>query len=814
MRIDSSYPTPIHGVSTLSPRNRSRGQVSLQENFRSDPVNKLTRRQSLKWVKRYLSGINNNDIKFHSYIRNNKTFDFVIHDNQLSCFVDGNLKDLNNLDAVDLSSFYSGSTRRDLIVQTINDTTIIANPTKTVLIEEVDDNPPVTSYINIISALNYGETLRVIVRVTDANNDVKVIQATHVVPNIGTNPPNYDIADRNRATANVATSIANQLNTSGIIGWDCDDYGSCSPIYGDSVDLIAWSKGSVVGIQNPAGNKKITVEILAGQGTRSCVAINESNSSIEGLPLYAVPNSTITIKPNPTSEKGTYYLKAVPVSELSSSEPLQEVTWIETRKPKGKHKFVLNTLPIEIAYDSTYDCFYLKYVEFDERKVGDDETNKAPAFVNNKITAISYFQTRLVIVSDNDVSMSRTGNLYNFFKQSVVQLLVTDPIGVASTYTEVDYIRHVIPHNRDLMFIASNGQFKMDGSVAITPQTVSMPLTTAYECQVDVAPVSMGNSVLLPITYGDSVGIQEYRKEKNVDADVAHPLTHHIIGYMKGKITNFVANGNLEMCLVTTDESGSNVVFVYEQYSEYGEHRQRSWSKWVLPNDTEIIGMTFRDSVIRLMVKENKNLVLKEIELYAKITSDEEEVFLDDRIEFNAFNFKKLPDGYKVTEEHLLIPVDNSEFPLEKIPFRITGSDIIRFQNQNQNTDCKFYLGKPFKSAVIPTRPFRYTENGIAITSDRIRVNKFIVYIDRSNLVKFKIISKFSDWPDQEFNARIVGRYENVTDKKPFYTGDVTFSFGQNATDAECEIYTDNHLNLTISGLAWAGQYHETSQRM
>lgn len=818
MRIDSSYPTPIHGVSTLSPRNRARGQASLQVNFRSDPVNKLTRRQSLKWLKRYVANVATNDVKFHSYIRNSKVFDIVIANSFIKGFVNGVEKPVTVEAGLSVAGFLGYSTRRELIVQTINDTTIIANPTVTVEAEDVVDNPPVTSYVNVISALNYGETLRVNVRVTDADGNDQLIQATHVVPNLGTNPPNYDFADRQRATATVAASIAQQLNTAGIIGWDCDDYGSCEPIYGSTVDLIAWSKGSVVGIQNPTGDKKITVEILAGQGTRSCVAINEINSSIEGLPLYAVADSTITIKPNPTSDRGIYYLRAEPVSELSFGEDLREVTWVESRKPTGKHKFNKQTLPVELVYNMNTDSFALSYMNFEDRKVGDDVTNKLPAFVKSKITAISYFQKRLVIVSENDVSMSRTDDIYNFFKQSVVQLLVTDPIGIASTYTEVDYIKHVIPHNRDLMFVASNGQFKIDGSTALTPQTVSMPLTTSYECQTDIAPVSMGNNVLLPITYGDSAGIQEYRREKNVDADVAHPLTHHIIGLMKGRLRNLVANGNLEMMLVTTDEAGLNKVFVYEQYSEFGEHRQRSWSVWEFHTNSNILGITFNESIIRMLVREGTNLVMKEIELYAKVTSDENEVFLDDRIEFNALTFATLPRGYVVTDNHKLICADRSNFPLTEVPFTTeldnNGDTVILFERQTSSSDCLFYLGIPYSSRYRPTRPYRYTENGIAITTDRVRVNRFTVNVANTNTLKFKIISPYVEYDDQEFNARIVGNLNNLLDVIPFHTGDIQFSYGQNADDAECELYTDNHLNLTISGLAWSGQYHETSQRM
>lgn len=787
------------GVSTLTPRNRVRGQAGVQENFRSDPVNKLTRRQSLKWVAHYADGINTDDVKFHSYIRNDKTFDFIVAGNEIKAFVNNVERPVNNPNGVSVAALVSGTTRRSLITRTINDLTLIANPTKIVALDsEVDDDPPKVSYLNVISALNYGETVTIKITIVDEFDITQSESFTYEVPELGTSPPNYDVADQARATSAVAAGLWAQISVA--VG----------------ISLTAYVKGSVLAIQNPVGAKELTIEVLAGQGSRSCIAINNVNASTEGLPLYAVPDSTVTIKPNPTTDRGTYYLKAVPINNLTSTENLQEVTWVETRSPQGFHKLDELTLPIELIYDNSSNQFTMNYMMLEERLTGDEETNKAPDFVGKRITAISYFQKRLVVVSENTVAMSRTDDLYNFFKKSAVQLLVTDPIGVASTSTEVDFLKHVVAHNRDLMFVARNGQFKIDGSIAITPQTVSMPLTTAYECTTDVAPVSMGNSILLPLTYGDSVGIQEYKREKNVSADVAHPLTHHIISYMKGTITNLVANGNLETCILTTSEGGHNCMFIFEQYSEFGEHRQRSWSKWVFPEDTRVLGLTFENSIIRILVREGSNVVMKEIELYAKVTSEENEVFLDNRLQFDAFNFFELPEGYPIDDDYVLIGADDSFYPLTEVPYTFAGGSdtTILFDRNGPNATSRFYLGKRYSSRYRPTRPFRYTENGIAITTDRVRVNRVVANVVNTNNLMFKIDSPYNDYIDQSFDARIVGDLDNILGTIPFYTGDVEFSYGQNAEEAEYEFYTNGYFNLTISGISWSGQYHEAGNRM
>src|SRR5690606_4590441 len=137
-------------------------------------------------------------------------------------------------------------------------------------------------------------------------------------------------------------------------------------------------------------------------------------------------------------------------------------------------------------------------------------------------------------------------------------------IAIATSELGADELLHLIPHNRDLLCISSNSQFKISGSVALTPETVSMPLTTKYECQVSVPPVTIGNSVYFPIDYGDSTGLQEYTGEQNTSQDFAVPVTNHVIGYLKGKAKLLAASPNLEMIALTTTDGSNNQIYIYE----------------------------------------------------------------------------------------------------------------------------------------------------------------------------------------------------------------------------------------------------------
>lgn len=798
MRTEGSYPTPVHGISTLSPRNRARGQAGLQENFRSDPVNKLTRRPSLSWDADLIASTSAN-IKHHSYRRDGKEYKILVEeDGTVSCFVDK----VNKTVIGNLAGYITSKATTKL--STINDTTFVLNTTKKVtMVSSTDlDSIENVSHINVVSAMNYGET--VLVTVYESRDPEIKHSATFSTPLVGA-AIDFDAADQARATNNVATQLGVLLS-------------------GVDPDIHTRRGGSSVAIWRTNG-EWLEVEIDSGQGDNSIVAVNKKIEKVDGLPLLAVHGTRIEVQPNPRSEKGIYFLEATGTSEEAEipADPLdrklEEVVWTEHRSPTENFEIDADTMPHTIEYNAITDDFTVGVpsVGWNERRTGDDDSAPRPHFVGREIADISYFQKRLLFLSDDTVSMTETDDLFNWWKASAVKLLVTDPISISSSTSGIDKLSSVVTHNRDLLIVASNGQFKIDGSTAITPQTVSMPLVTKYEVQVDTPPVSIGNKVYLPLDYGDSSGLQSFRGRRQSEQDVARPISHQIIGYMSGKIDILVGNSNLNMLAMTTTNALNNELFIFEQFeTESGKIQQQSWSKWIIPTTTTIIDMTFTKDDLELICHENGRIISKSIKMYSIVATNTLEIFLDDLITLDSTDGLTVtaPTNYLIDNNTIIVAGDNTDYPLSQVAFTNIGNAITFDENISTGAACKVYIGKKNTPKYRPTRPFRYDENGIAVTSDRLNVSKFILNVTDTARISMKIISEFSDFEDQEFNARILGDSKNLIGSTPIFTGDVKFSYAQKADLAEAEFYTDSYLGLTISGISWAGKYYQSSRRM
>ena len=786
-RIEDNYPTPIQGVSTLASRNRARGQAGLQLNMRSDPVKKLTRRPSLQFGSVLIN--TTEPVHLHSYYRRGTDIQLLVTVNGfVHGYVDGVEKTVEGNE--NINTYADGPLR----LETINDTTFVVNTDRVVQMSAETDVDLVkkVSHLNVTSALNYGETLKV----TIESASIAKRTVTYTIDAA----ENATIADEQRATNEVAEQITALINGTVQTDYKAEFEGSSVAVY--FIDNSEW----------------ITLTVSAGNGDDDVIAFNEKTESITGLPLYAVAGTRLTVQPDPTSQDGIYYLAAVGIDGNEGDviiAGLEEVVWTESRSPYEEYAIDEDTMPHTIRYDYIDDKFIVGKPElgWEDRLKGDDESCPVPAFVGRPITALGQFQKRLVFISDNDLEMTVTDNLFNWWKQSAIELLVTDPISVTSNSTGIDLLQYVLEHNRDLLIVASNGQFKIDGSQGITPQTVAMPLTTSQEIQISVPPISIGSSIFMPINYGDSTGVTEYTGARD-QSDIAQPVTHHVIGYMEGEAKLMAGSPNLEMIALTTTNSPQNVLFIYEQFTDQGKKLQKSWSTWEIPADLEILHLAFRRDKLVITVREDGfRIVLKTIDMYSRVGINTDEVFLDELLTLTSDGTTvDVPSNYPTGIT--VIGGDNTKYPLFKVDFTRVGDTITFDETVTQGGNCTVYVGKPYRSAYQPTRPFRLDESNIAITTDRIRINRYVLSVVDTERVTMTTLPKYTESTDQTKTFRIVNSLTNKVGEVNLFTGDFQFSYAQNAEHSDVEFWTEGWLGLTIAGISWKGQYFRTSGRL
>jgi hypothetical protein len=834
-RIEGTFPPPIHGVSTVKPRNRGIGYCESQENFRSDIVDKLTRRPSLVWGQKLMDITE--PFNVHTYIRGENRFRIIVETEHVPGST--NVRMTNNgvdIPAVDFTNIpIITEDLPYLKFMTIKDDTYVMNtkqepdfekftytdPDTLLEVEDylIEDHPIAgcttekVSHVNFTVAGEYGESFKMSIADT-------TIVHTYDCPKFSSGASDTLAL---RSTSFLAQEFAVGINAVGnILGVFAAAKGSGLAIW------RADAPGGVVPVNTRSPFDWVRVELETGQGDRSAVPINERLEKVDGLPLYAVAGTRVTIRPRPSSDDGTYFLEAVPVEgeyiPNSHGRLLEEVVWEEHRSPHEPYRLDPETMPHIVNYEDGE--MTVRAPEWKDRRTGNKDSCPPPTFLDSRtpLRAMNYFQNRLVFLSDDEVHMTETDDLDNWWKASAIQTLVTDPIGIKSSAPDVDVLQQATAHNKDLLVLAQNGQFKIDGKVAVTPQTVSMQLTTAYEVRVEPAPVSIGNSSFIPMIFGDSAGLHEYTGQVNTSQDTAFNIATHIKGYIPGSIKLLASSPNLEMLALTATRSGDNVIYVYDQMTDRtGERKQQSWSRWAIPASNEIININMSNDLIELLIVEDNVLYAKymnihtgespDVGIFTALPGGLKDVYLDNHMVLKTLDgyTVTLPDDYVWQEKTIVVLGDNTTYPRTLADYTRDGR-VITFKDSIGLGMVE--IGECFTSSYIPTRPYKRDGDNQSVTTDRVRVSRYRVSVVESYEMWMHIISDYYNGEDQEFNSRIMNANNNLIGDEPFTTDEVVFGFSQDAKYASPEFYTDGFLELTIDGITWEGQYYQSSRRM
>lgn len=791
MRVESTLSAPVHGISTYAPQNREVGYASEQVNFRSDPLTKLSKRPPLVWGGRTLASstahvhyVNHADSEYRLFIE---------RDGTVLAYTEG-------LQPVTVNGTLSANYTNvgDLITRSYGNRTFVLNADKTVVMDALTDSVQYdadrATHINVTSALNYGEKLTVN-WVQDGQPDTKF---TYTVPDLGATP-DYDTADKARATDAVAAGIATAINA--------------------NANLTAVAKGSSVIVR---GTGWVQLEIETGQGANSVIAFNQEIQNINALPKFGKAGTVLKVKPSPTSDRGTYYIKAEPTTAPLSSFLPQEVVWTEWRSPSEKYRLDAATMPHVIEFDEATGEFTCGLGAWEDREAGDNDSSEPPVFVDNKIRDLTIFQNRLVALTDEEVVTTVTDDLFDWWRRSAVQRVVTDPVSIASTATDIERLAYFTFHNRDLLIISSNAQFKISGSEALTPQTAAMPLMAQYNVDVSVRAVSMGTAVYIPINYGESSGVLRYTGQRD-RVDEGKPVTDHVVNFMQGRIRKMTSEANLGLIILQTDGMPNNEVAVFEEMypREQTDNRssavQKSWSTWQFPTDTVIHDFKFRDGAFEMYDRASGVLTQKKLQLYSRlgyVGSEVVDIFLDDYLTATAVNGTTitLPVGYPTTELSV-ISSTGAKYPLHDYKYTIVG-DTITLAEPMAATSCEVVVGRRMVSIYEPTRPYRRNDDGSVITSDRLRINRYVLELVDTYRLKLHITSPYYTETETEFNSRQVGGVTSALGEVRPYSGTIQFPFGHEAGQAKAVLYHDDFLNCSVATIGWVGQYYQTSRRI
>ena len=277
------------------------------------------------------------------------------------------------------------------------------------------------------------------------------------------------------------------------------------------------------------------------------------------------------------SDEDDYYLRFDGENQLDGSG-----SWTECAEP-GIAKSLTN-MPLVIQRTGT-TTFTVKQFTYQDRRVGDNNTNPQPTFVGKRINKVLFFRNRLAILAGENVILSRPGTLGipDFYIESALTVSASDPIDISAASMFPSDIFDGIEINAGLLVFSTNQQFLLStDDTVLNPDTAKLRSVSTFNYNKDIPPISLGTT----ISYLDNSGKFSRLNEMANTSREGEPDVVEIsklVPTLLPKNLDLFTNSR-ENSLILIGKTSSETVFGYKYLAVGDKSQQQAWFKWKLNN--------------------------------------------------------------------------------------------------------------------------------------------------------------------------------------------------------------------------------------
>ena len=308
--------------------------------------------------------------------------------------------------------------------------------------------------------------------------------------------------------------------------------------------------------------------------------MQSSVSDVTKLPNQCRHGYVVKISNSRMSDEDDYYVRFEGENDKDGSG-----SWTECAKPGIVLGFDAATMPIIIQRTAT-TTFTVSPFTYQDRTVGDDQTNPLPSFVGSRINKVLFFRNRLAFLSGENVVLCRPGTvgLPDFFIETALTVSAADPIDISASSTFPSEIFDGIELNTGLVVFSTNQQFLLSSDdTVLNPDTAKLRSISTFNYNKDIPPISLGTTV----GYIDNSNkFSRFNEMANVAREGEPNIVEvsKVVPTLLPKDIDLLTNSR-ENSMVLYGKTGTNVVFGYRYFQVTEKRTQAAWFKWTFKNN-------------------------------------------------------------------------------------------------------------------------------------------------------------------------------------------------------------------------------------
>ena len=812
--VSRAIPTLLRGISQAADSTKQPDHADIQDNANSSPVRGLVKRSGTQFVTT-LSSSTVGNVHIQTINRDiNERYVAIFSNGNVKVYeLDGTEKTVNKPDG---TSYLNTSDPRSVIkTVTIADFTFVVNTSITTAMDSSVSPGNITQAVVFINAVSDNTTYSVTV------DGVTVTDDTH--------------NDSTLSTTQVASDLQAGLN-SGLTGF-----------------TIA-RNGPVIHIKKNDGSN-FSIDGNDTQGNTQLTVVKDSVQRFTDLPTVSPNGYVVEVKGDESTNFDNYYVKFV----TNNGGAFEEGQWEESVEAGIPFKFNYDTMPHVLIRQAdgnfrfarvdgdTYTISGTTYTlpKWGERTVGDLDSAPNPSFIDGKINNVFFFRNRLGFLTDDNVVLTRVSEFFNFFPETVLSVIDSDPIDVGASHTKVAILKHAVTMGEQLVLFSDQTQFVLTSSSdALTPKTANVVVATEFESSDQAQPVGSGSSIYYLTKKGSFAGVREYITQENVAIKDASNITVHVPRLIPSNIFKLAVSTNEDVLVLLGTDNPNKLYINRWLYGDGFKKVLNSWSTFTFNSAKSIKNIDFVGTDLFMVVEEANGTTLEKIPFEAEFREPNSE------FEFHL--------DHKVTEATTGVSISynsGTDVTTFTLPYRLNASmsvvgryladgetstfvdtqgntktlkpgQVVQTTNTTNGSTSTITANGDFRnSKVIIGESYlmhyrfsqqRLTEGSNAgeMISGRLQLHHFYIKFEDTGFFRVEVTPENRDTSTHKFTGRLLGASSAAIGQINLETGTFRVPIMSRADRVDIDIKNDTFLPTQLSSAEYEAMFHMRSRRV
>jgi len=814
--ISRAIPTLLRGISQSSDALKQADHADIQDNADSNPVLGLTKRSGSQFLASVGSSTLGN-VHIQTINRDaNEQYVAIFSNGNVKVFeLDGNELTVNKPDG---TTYLNTSNPRSVIkTVTIADFTFVVNTGITPAMDSAVSN----------SASNITQAIVFINQATAKTTYSVTVDGVTVTDDTTGNDP--------LSTTTVATDLTAGLN-SGLTGF-----------------TIA-RNGPVIHIKKNDGSN-FSIDGSDSQGNTKMTVIKNTVQQFTDLPNVSPNGYVVEIVGDEGTDFDNYYVKFT----TNNGNAFEEGQWSETVEAGIPFKFNYDTMPHVLIRQAdgnfrfarvdgdSYTISGTTYTlpKWGERIVGDLVSAPDPSFIGNKINNVFFFRNRLGFLAADNVVLSTVSDFFNFFPETVISVLDTEPIDVAASHTKVAILKHAVTMGEKLILFSEQTQFVLSSSADnLTPSTANVLVQTEFESNAAAQPVGSGSSIYFLTKKGSFAGIREYIIAGNQQIQDAANTTIHVPRLIPSGIFKMAVSNNQDILVLLGTDNPNKLYVNRWLYGEGFSKALNAWFTYTINSNRSILNIDFIGTDLIMVIEEANKVTLEKIpfETNFREPNAEFEYHLDHKVTeatsgvsvaynsatgISTFTVPyRLRANMNIVGRYLASNETSTFVDAQGNTKTLVSGQALTTTNATDGStstitatgdfrNSKFIIGEPYEMHYRFSQQ-RLTQGGGGATeliSGRLQIHHFYIKYEDSGFFQVEVTPENRDTSLHKFTGRLLGAASASIGQINLDTGTFKVPIMSKSDRVDIDVKNNTFLPTLLASAEYEGVFHMRSRR-